>query len=155
MKIDYLSLAWSFLLAWIGLGLGACGSQKKTNRPALLQQAFVIHQQTLELYREVRGYHGQFSSEIDPQKMLLEKRNDSIFVAWEEAFTSVPGYENQFPQDTIFQRMDHGLSLMEDMSGEEILALQKQQQVTLRQIQRCYKGLVSNDLHQETSSGLT
>ncbi|MEL7065540.1 MAG: hypothetical protein AAFP00_17500, partial [Bacteroidota bacterium] len=65
-----------------------------------------------------------------------------------EAFASVPGYEDQFPTDSLYQAIDHGLSLMEDMKGEEILALQEEQLARLEEIEQRYTNPKADPMYQ-------
>ncbi|MEO0584868.1 MAG: hypothetical protein AAF135_21835 [Bacteroidota bacterium] len=137
------------LLLGMMLGIWSCQAKKKeANREALLEAAFNIHQETLEQYREIKPFQYLYIIESDWKKMKVWQVNDSMFLAWEEAFASVPGYEDQFPQDSLYRAIDHGLSLMEDMKGEEILTLQKEQLARLKEIEQRYTNPKADTLYQ-------
>ena len=142
-------LIYGFLLCGVTLGTWSCKAKsKEANREALLEAAFTIHQETLVKYQEIKPFQNQYILESDWAKMRVWKVNDSMFHAWEEAFASVPGYEDQFPQDSLYRAIDHGLSLMEDMKGEEILTLQKEQLARLRKIGQRYTNPKADTLYQ-------
>ncbi|MEL6698198.1 MAG: hypothetical protein AAFP89_18275 [Bacteroidota bacterium] len=137
------------LLLSMMLGIWSCQAKKKeANREALLEVAFTIHQETLVKYQEIKPFQYLYIIESDWGKMKVGQVNDSIFHAWEETFASVPGYEDQFPQDSLYRAIDHGLSLMEDMKGAEILTLQKEQLARLKEIEQRYRNPKADTLYQ-------
>ena len=138
-------LIYGLLLLGVTMGMWNCKA-KEENREALLAAAFNIHQETLEKYREIRPFQKQYLFQSDGGSMMLWTLNDSIFHAWEEA--SVPCYEDQFPTDSLYQAIDHGLSLMEDMKGEEILALQEEQLARLEEIEQRYTNPKADPMYQ-------
>ncbi len=110
MKIR--TIKWLYLLLVLNL---ACSGSSKPD--PLLEEAFLLHQQSLEIAEESREMIGKLSDKNEQVNRLETRLNN-----WNESLIEVPGFEHEHEHDHHDHDHDHGPQL--DLTPEMMLDVQ-------------------------------
>ena len=131
----------SFCLALILL-LSAC-QEKDPERPQKLEKAFSIHLEAVKVGHAVKDL--QLEAQLDSSFFQQDAEFWSIISPaiklWEEKLAEVPGYEEHIHEATALMKTyskpslnHHGISLMDDMPADEIVAVHQKQKEEIKDL---------------------